>query len=167
MDAQFTLNLRPMIRFANNYVFPCDIWMRWVLTQAGIIYQSETFCLESGRQLQALPIIHLPASNGRQPYTYQLSLMARCEGEGDHNLAVDAVFLLGLDGWRHFQPLSAAQFEAGFTLCDDSGRDQPVLIDNLTRKPPVLIFAAGRESGFSHWRINACKLLPMMAGLCP
>ena len=38
------------------------MWLYWTLDQEGLIYQSEPIRLQTDRQLQALPILRLPAA---------------------------------------------------------------------------------------------------------
>lgn len=131
-----SVRVRPFLRLPAATPLAEACWLRWVILQGGIVFQSQLVALQAGLQLQALPVLQLPAGYREYPQaaSYQVTLLAQAEGEGAHTLAVDAIFLLGLDGWRHFQPLPGGTLQAGQTLIDSSEEQQPLLLDDQSGK---------------------------------
>lgn len=129
------LAIRPFLRVPVPLSTAQDIWLRWVITQGGTVYQSQWQNVLPGQQLQALPLLQLPApcSGFEHAVDYEVALWARSDLDCVHTLAVDSVFLLGLDGWRHFQPVVNGCLGFGKSLLDFSGDDQVLVVDNVTQ----------------------------------
>ncbi|OJX39943.1 MAG: hypothetical protein BGO78_14240 [Chloroflexi bacterium 44-23] len=127
-----SVRVRPFLRLPAAAPVVETCWLRWVISQGGIVYQSQMVSLQPGLQLQALPILQLPATHSKYPHpaSYRVSLLIQAQGEGSHVLAVDAIFLLGLDGWRHFQPYPGGSLMAGQTLIDFGAEQQPLLLED-------------------------------------
>jgi len=125
------LPLRPYLRFPTGFVCEQDIWLYWTLDQEGLIYQSEAIRLETDRQLQALPILRLPAacSAYENLADIQVNLVGKAVSTGQHTLSLDAVFLLGSDGFRHYQALEGGQLNFGKTLVDLNDQSAPFLVN--------------------------------------
>ncbi|PKN85377.1 MAG: hypothetical protein CVU46_11240 [Chloroflexi bacterium HGW-Chloroflexi-8] len=130
------LPLRPYLRFPVGFVCEQDIWLYWTLDQDGLIYQSEPIRLETDRQLQALPILRLPAacSAYENLADIQVNLVGKAVSSGPHTLSLDAVFLLGLDGFRHYQALEGGQLNSGKTLVDLNDQSPPILVNEQDQK---------------------------------
>ena len=54
----------------------------------------------------------------------------------DPAMTLDAVFLMGLDGWQHLEPLEGGLFVYGSAMVADSSLDFPLLValDNQSSK---------------------------------
>ncbi len=140
-----SVRVRPFLRMPATTPLTETYWLRWVIRQGGITYQSQLFALQTGLQLQALPVLQLPIVSAEYPQaaSYQVTLLAQAQGEGSHLLVVDAIFLLGLDGWRHFQPLPGGDLRAGQTLIDGGEEQQPLLLDDLSGKVAQIYICNG------------------------
>ena len=129
--------LRPLLSFPDADSFPQDIWLRWVIRQGATVYQSAASPIQAGAAFQILPDIRMPSL----PYGYevpadvQVVLVGRSL-ENDPAMALDAVFLLGLDGWQHLEPLEGGLFVYGSAMVADSSLDFPLLValDNQSSK---------------------------------
>ena len=130
------LPLRPYLRFPPGFVCAQDIWVYWTLEQDGLIYQSEARRLDPERQLQDIPILRFPAVC--LPYNdlanVQLNLIGKAVGEGTHTLEVDAVFFLGLDGFRQYQAQPDGALTFGKTLLDFPDQALPLLLDSQSQQ---------------------------------
>lgn len=124
------LPLRPYLRFPPGFVCEEDIWIYWTLEQNGLIYQSDARRLQTAYQLQDLPILRFPAVC--LPYNdlsdIQVNLMGKAVGDGVHVLQVDAIFFLGLDGFRQYQAHPGGGLLYGNTLIDYPDQPVPVLL---------------------------------------
>jgi hypothetical protein len=130
------LPLRPYLRFPPDFTCEQNIWVYWTLEQDGLIYQSEARRLEPERQLQDLPILRFPAVC--LPYndlaSVQVNLIGKAVGEGTHTLEVDAVFFLGLDGFRQYQAQPGGALTNGRTLMDFPDQVLPVVLDSQSQQ---------------------------------
>lgn len=128
-------NLRPLLRFAGADSYPQDIWLRWEIRQGATLYQSAASALLPGLTLQILADIRMPSLpyGYEKPADVQVLLFGRSQ-EANPAVLLDAVFLLGLDGWQHLEPLEGGQFVYGSAMVADSSLDFPMLValDNQT-----------------------------------
>jgi hypothetical protein len=110
--------------------------MYWTLQQDGLLFQSEPLRAQADSQLVALPLIQLPCANlaYENLADMQLNLFGLALGEGVHSLSLDAVFLLGLDGFRHYQALQGGSLSYGKTLLDFSDQSAPFLLISQNQK---------------------------------
>ena len=122
--------LRPLLRFLSGESYPADVWLRWEIRQGGTIYQSAACPLQPGRQLQFLPDLRMPSL----PYGYETAADVQVVLYGrsstpDAVMELDAIFLMGLDGWQQLQPVDGAQFVYGSAMVADSNLDYPLLVN--------------------------------------
>ena len=129
--------LRPLLRFPDANSYPPDIWLRWVIRQGATVYQSAASPVQPGAAFQILPDIRMPAL----PYGYEVAADVQVLLFGrslvdDPAMTLDAVFLMGLDGWQHLEPLEGGLFAYGSAMVADSSLDFPLLValDNQSSK---------------------------------
>ena len=69
------------------------------------------------------------------PADVQVVLYGRSR-EDNPAMTLDAVFLMGLDGWQHLEPLEGGLFVYGSAMVADSSLDFPLLValDNQSSK---------------------------------
>lgn len=128
--------LRPLVRLVNPPGLTADTWVWWKLFHGSLVYQSSPQLLSRERALQALPLICLPANplSGEPWNDLYLEIHAQNRTAGNHQLAVDAIFLFYTDGWRQFQTMENGKLEFGQTLIDTSDQVQPFVQLSHTHK---------------------------------
>ncbi|MHB8132874.1 MAG: hypothetical protein ACYDH1_01510 [Anaerolineaceae bacterium] len=95
--------VRPVMRLASlpgadNY------WVRWAVKQGVAVEYSAWQQLDAVKLLQALPAIHIPPRGlgSLAMDSVRISLMVRRDAVGTHELKVDFVSLMAVDGFRHY-----------------------------------------------------------------
>jgi hypothetical protein len=120
--------LRPLARFA--LAPDQELWLYWRVLQGGLYYRSSPQRIQAGLQLQWLPLICLPGAmpGFGSPADLRLELWGCAAAAGNHSLALDAVFLFGLDGWRSLHPLEGGSLAYGQSLVDDHAQARAVVV---------------------------------------
>jgi hypothetical protein len=156
---------RPVMRLAVNMTERLFAWI-WVMytSASGVrtaVFQSEMFYLDVSRAMIEGPVVYLPPwamqrGSGGNP-SVRLELWAQAEGSGAHQINLDYVALMPLDGWRVYRPFMGMN---GISINDDGEtgdvRDQNGAVTHLTEGPgfalsPVensrLVVAAYQHAG--------------------
>jgi len=98
-----------------------DFWVRSGSRHGEVLEKSGWKQIPVGEKMVALPVVHIPASDLGDKLTADgvFSIFCRRDVSGSHSLAIDAVILMPLEGYRYYEGMGSHGLRSGEMLVDD------------------------------------------------